>query len=185
MSYRKQGQRQYSQRRGLHISGNGRQYTFNDDGLVYKERYFTYYPASKYWQVNQDLIPVHLGLGYHGDPVKWGFDLTNVTSREAWNSFLAMHGFKLVAQKPEHNGHMPRIYLNPDGIYLVTSMEELTDSDYSLGYVRFEAPKNKEDSLYIVLRDFRGPKPAERDREDSGGIVSYVKEETPHKASFI
>jgi len=177
MSYRKQSRQQYSQRRM-----KGEQLVFGNGELVYKTRYFTHYPKNDYWHVNSPLIP---------NGIRWGFDSTSVTSKEAWQSFLEKNKFKLVAQKPEHNGHAPRIYHNPDGIYIVTSMEGPTDvlgydKTYFLGYIRFEAPKKEEYRLYAVLRDFRGPKQHQfYNEEDLGGIASFIKEETPHEAPFI
>jgi len=193
MSYRKQlGRQQYSQRRIKSQVAPGQlrnlreQLVFDGGDLVFKTRYFTHYPKNDYWHVNSPLIP---------NSTKWGFDSTAVTSKEAWQSFLEKEKFKLIDQRPEHNGHAPRIYRNPDGIYLVTSNEGPTDvlgndETYFLGYMRFEAPKEKEHQLYTVLRDFRGPKPigvggpVNRVGREVG-IVSYVKEETPNEAPFI
>jgi hypothetical protein len=60
------------------------------------------------------------------------------------------------------------------------------NEEYSLGYVRFEAPTDKTKQFKEVLSDFRGPREIKRqDVEKPGGITTYVKEESPNAAPFI
>ena len=173
MSYRKQGVRHYSQK------PRARQLTFDKGVLLFKEPFFTFFPKYKYWSPKQDLVP----NGY-----KWGFDITTVKSKEAWEAFLTKNKFKLVEEKQNTRDSHPRIYMNSDSIWLVTSNEWSAgaNEEYSLGYVRFEAPTDKTKEFKKVLSDFRGPKEVKRqDVEEPGGITTYVKEESPNEAPFV
>ena len=171
MSYRKRGVRHYSQK------PRAKQLTFDKGVLLFKEPFFTFFPKYNYWSPKQDLVP----NGY-----KWGFDITTVKSKEVWEAFLTKNKFKLVEEKRNDQDSHPRIYTNPDSIWLVTSNEWSAgaNEEYSLGYVRFEAPTDKTKQFKEILSDFRGPTEIkELDVENPpGGITTYVKEESPNEA---
>jgi len=123
--------------------------------------------------------------------IKWGFDLTDVRSRRAWNGFLRKHGFVKVAEAPKARyGSKPVVYRNPSGLFIVVDCETPVKERRRLvlGYMRFEAPRGKRRELMRVLSDFRGPEILEGwdvQGGDLGGIAVYVKEETPNRAPFI
>lgn len=139
-----------------------------------------------------------------------GFDLTDVSNKTKWTNFKKKHGFKKVATRPNPSGERNKavIYANDKGLIMVVgheifwSRKEMKkrnmDPDMGsvdLGSMRFEAPKGSADKLKAVLKDFRGRRPLTFAQEDGGktdymgddvgGIVGYVKEETPHNADFI
>jgi hypothetical protein len=162
-------------------------------GLIQKGRqYFTVHEANRYREAYAS--PKHPNIIPNG--IQWGFDLTQAKSRNAFNKFKKKHGFVKVGQaKRGDTGGYFRIYKNRKGIIMITSAEQSRNGILHLSYMRFEAPRNKLPELTNVLTDFRGSTPLTYEREggrtwdysgeDVGGIVAYVKEETPYEAQFI
>jgi hypothetical protein len=142
------------------------------------------------------------------DSVYYNFDLTHVKSESAWRAFLNKHKFRSVgAPDPDvrEGGTPRRIYLNPEGVILVTNAERqmmmatpaperregwkmVETGEWDLGYVRFEGQKSNRGAITKVLKDFRGPKVLRGQdiyEEDAGGIVAYVKEEASNTETNV
>jgi hypothetical protein len=173
--YRKKPTRQYV--RSL-ITGSGvGQQTLN---VSFGHRYFERTPISGmkdiYWRVPTNLIGPNA--------LKWGFDSTDV-DEERWNTFLRGWNFTVVDAAPDGRA----IWKNPDGIFMAHTYNRKEGPDKRfLGYMRFEAPKEKESELKMMLKDFRGPKPVSDDWEPEFGqdtVATYVKGESPRKADFV
>jgi hypothetical protein len=124
----------------------------------------------------------------------WGFDLTDVQSKTAWEEFLKQNTFRLVDSAGKYDSH---VFENNDGILLVIShrpVKTRKGNDVSLGYVHFNAPSGQSKKLKKVLTDFRGKRPLTfpnyegktwdylRETGDiKGGIATYVKGESPRR----
>lgn len=123
--------------------------------------------------------------------IEWGFDLTGVRKKQ-WQPFLEEHQFKLIDKSPSGSRNDIALYRNPSGIFMVVEHHKQVrrkGHEQFLGYMRFEAPKSKRSELTKILQHLRGDKILrERDVYEldmEGGIATYVKEESPHKAQFI
>lgn len=129
--------------------------------------------------------------------IEWGFDLTQVSSDEAFLNLLKQFGFKEIKPKKVDpflkkmfRGRFKTFhntFQNPDRIKITVEHMGGTNSDKGfLGYIGIKAPKKSLPKLKKFLEKFRGKKTIKiTDWTGRNGIARYVKQETPFEGGFI
>lgn len=144
-----------------------------------------------------------------GKMIEWGFDLTQVSSDEAFLKLLDKYGFKEVhSKKPTDKFELAKgetmdwtygehfagrfktfsnTFVNPDGIRItVEHMGGKEDDKGFLGYIGIKAPKKALPILKEFLKGFRGSEAITgTDWTGRGGIARYIKQENPHENPYI
>jgi hypothetical protein len=145
------------------------------------KEYYTKQKIGKtdYWMINR----------VYPDGIVWSFDLSDVKSMKSWRAYLKRNKFRSVAKDPDPRSKR-RIYRNPDGLIIIAEHEwdgmkrkHDPQPDVALGYMRFEAPKDKRKELHKVLKEFRGKtiiRGTDKEGDEVGGIATYIKQEDPN-----
>lgn len=152
---------------------------------------FRYDSVLKMYRVKgEDLVP---------GGVKWGFGEVKVDEGD-WDDFLMAHKFEEVDESIEagkrnyadyEKDQAKVIYKNPDGIYLYVEhrgVPEGNGNERYIGNVRFEAPPEKDDRLWYILKDFRGEEELTHPwyrPPDIKAAATHINGESPERAYFM